>query len=233
MPDARVICGDCLTVMRDFAPGSFDAVITDPPYGANFYKTDSASPVIPALRDCPRLVMFGYPERLVDFCRAVNRTPDDWLCWWPTNARLKLGRGAGQDSELLARESEHIAVFGKALTVPMQPSMNPRLAGKFSKSQTARMGDVWRDPSPGIAFNAWQRLHPNEKPLTLMRRLVATYTAEGETVLDPFCGSGTTGVACAEIGRDFVGIELDAGYCEIARKRIDAAMRQGKLFAHA
>ena len=222
----RVLCGDCLTEMANFAPGSFDAVITDPPYGNGYYATDKADSVLPALRSIPRLVMFGYPERLVDFCRTAERTPDEWLCWWPYNAGAK-PRPPGALS--LRRESEHIAVFGMAVSIPMRPTENPKIAQTFSRSMTVPMGDVWRDASPGIAFQSHLRQHPNEKPLTLMRRLVATYTAEGETVLDPFCGSGTTGVACAELGRDFVGIEIDPGYVEIARRRIEAATRQGKL----
>ena len=64
-------------------------------------------------------------------------------------------------------------------------------------------------------------LHPNEKPVELMRYLVEHLTSEGQKILDPFCGSGATGVAAKELGRDFIGIELSEEYFEIARKRIE------------
>lgn len=71
--------------------------------------------------------------------------------------------------------------------------------------------------------------HPSQKPVEPMRVLIEALTPPGGTVLDPFCGSGTTGVACMQTGRNFIGIELDAGYCEIARRRIGEAANH--LFA--
>lgn len=72
--------------------------------------------------------------------------------------------------------------------------------------------------------------HPTTKPVTLMSHLVNLFTNEGETVLDPFMGSGTTGVACAKLGRKFIGIEIDPGYFDIACRRIEAAYKQPDLF---
>ncbi|MFO8012115.1 MAG: site-specific DNA-methyltransferase [Phycisphaerae bacterium] len=86
-----------------------------------------------------------------------------------------------------------------------------------------RTGDVWREPSPGLASNSHLRVHPNEKPLRLMSRLLFPLP-EASCVLDPFMGSGTTGVAAIQTGRRFVGIEIDEGYFETAYRRIaDAA----------
>ena len=72
--------------------------------------------------------------------------------------------------------------------------------------------------------------HPTQKPVALMEYLIKTYTNEGETVLDFTMGSGTTGVACKNLNRNFIGIELSPEYCEIARRRIDDASRQQRLF---
>jgi site-specific DNA-methyltransferase (adenine-specific) len=69
---------------------------------------------------------------------------------------------------------------------------------------------------------AYKGKHPAEKPLALMRHIIATSSREGATVLDPFMGSGTTGKAAQELGRNFIGIELDAGYFDIAERRIAA-----------
>ena len=68
--------------------------------------------------------------------------------------------------------------------------------------------------------------HPSPKPVALMEWIVGNAAGEGGTILDPFMGSGTTGVACVQTGRNFIGIEIDAGYCEIARKRIEEAERK-------
>ena len=77
------------------------------------------------------------------------------------------------------------------------------------------------------------RFHPTEKPVDLYAYLISTYSNPGETILDPFCGSGTTGVACVRTGRNFVGIEINPDYCEIARKRIAREMETPGLFAEA
>ena len=79
-------------------------------------------------------------------------------------------------------------------------------------------------PQNIIQFRAeLQSVHPTQKPVALMEYLIKTYTNEGETVLDFTCGSGTTGVACVNLNRNFIGIEKDAGYFEIAKKRIEEA----------
>jgi DNA modification methylase len=75
-----------------------------------------------------------------------------------------------------------------------------------------------------------ERSHPNEKPVELLLDVVGTHSRSGSTVLDPFMGSGTTGVACAKLGRRFIGIELEPKYFDIACKRIDDAYRQPRLF---
>ena len=74
--------------------------------------------------------------------------------------------------------------------------------------------------------------HPTQKPVALMRHLVELFTVEGDTVLDPFMGSGTTGVACVQTGRNFIGVEIDEGYFNIAKKRIEQAQMQQNLFDH-
>ena len=74
------------------------------------------------------------------------------------------------------------------------------------------------------------RVHPTQKPIVLMKWIIETYTRPGQVILDPFMGSGTTGVACVQTGRDFIGIEIDPGYFAIAERRIKDAQAQGKLF---
>ena len=85
-----------------------------------------------------------------------------------------------------------------------------------------------RLPSSVQAFNTQSGLHPTQKPLALLEYLVKTYTNEGDTVLDFTMGSGSTGCACAETGRNFIGIELDASYFAIASDRIESAYRKAQ-----
>jgi len=86
-------------------------------------------------------------------------------------------------------------------------------------------------PGSVLEFNAdLNKLHPTQKPIALMEYLIKTYTNEGETVLDFTMGSGTTGVACSNLNRKFIGIELDDKYFEIAKERIEKAQQQTNLF---
>lgn len=105
---------------------------------------------------------------------------------------------------------------------------NPYIIGKYEWVETGE-----RYPTDVIRFSNWNGAlfgntdktikHPTVKPVPLCEYLIKTYTNPGETVLDPTMGSGSTGVACANTGRNFIGMELDAGYFEIARKRIEEA----------
>ena len=89
------------------------------------------------------------------------------------------------------------------------------------KKENTQMRSVWSIPSPKNDEKKYGK-HPTQKPLDLIRRIVLASTNEGDIVLDPFCGSGTTGVACKDLNnRFFIGIEIDKGYCEMAKKRIE------------
>lgn len=202
-------------------------VITDPPYGSGLYESDR--PVFDGgwlamfLRDVGDAMVFGWPERLSRLAVEAHRAPDEWVTWWPSNARA--GRGFAPDG--LWREVECIAAWGKfAWTALRQPRLttttpmpNRGLRGS-STDPDARMGDVWRDESPNMnPRQAQRRLHPNEKPLDLTRRLVRV-TDDQRTVIDPFMGSGTTLRAAKDLGRRAIGIEIEERYCEIAAQRL-------------
>lgn len=82
------------------------------------------------------------------------------------------------------------------------------------------MGDVWRDAKPGMGFLHHLRLHPNEKPESLMARLILLCSDAGQLILDSFAGSGTTLLAAKKLGRRAIGIEIEERYCEIAARRL-------------
>lgn len=206
-----------------------DVAVTDPPYGFGTYDADREAS-LEVLRACLQTraaAIFGFPELLARWCIRLGRAPDEWVTWWPTNSK----RSSRAYGGFLSRESEHVAIFG--------PTHGERILRRRSDNKWARKvtenrgldpdwcrdGDVWRDPLPGAGTNGG-RLHINEKPVSVMQRLVLLTSNEGETVCDPYAGSGTTLVAAKMMGRRALGIEIDEKHCETAARRL----AQGVLF---
>lgn len=212
--------GDCREILP---PTEYPArIITDPPYGTGAYETDTP-PDLDLLADwvtgCPTVAVFGYPELLAYWCVVMRKHPSEWVTWWPTNKPSARTR-------LLPRESEHIAIFGEVvgaglLTRPRSDDAMTRqiAAARGNDVNACRLGDVWRDPSPGAGFNGHLRLHPNEKPLSVMHKLVVLCSDPGDVIFDPYAGSGTTLMAAKANGRRAIGVELEERFCEIAANR--------------
>lgn len=214
--------GDC----REILPAVCgEVLVTDPPYGTNLYPSDTdvltAEMFTAWIGRFAVVTVFGWPERLVALCGAAGVVPDEWITWWPTNARTR-----GYNRVGLWREVECVAMFGRCdwglLRQPRRarssPSKDAGVRGKREDPRGARMGDVWRDESPNLNPNQRGRLHPNEKPVSLMRRLLTV--TEDDLVVDPFMGSGSTLRAAKEMGRRAIGIEIEERYCEIAARRM-------------
>lgn len=207
--NATLYCGDC----RDILPtlGPVDAVVTDPPYGMAFrsnYRAERHAAI--ANDESADLLVWacGLPvshSRYV-FGRWDNLTDapkPKSVVTW-----VKNNWSMGDLRHEHARQSELILFYpGEAHSFP----------GK-------RPADVIQ------AARTRNEHHPTEKPIPLMQQVLG-WTAG--TVLDPFMGSGTTGVACMNLGRQFVGIEIDPGYFDIACRRIEAAQRQASLLETA
>lgn len=148
-------------------------------------------------------------------CRIIND-----LAWFkPNGAPALAGRNFTASHETVvwaskSRKAKHTFNYAlsKTWSAPKDKLLNP---GK-------QMRSVWSIPSTPKREKAFGP-HPTQKPLELLMRLVALCTREGDVILDPFCGSGTTGVAAITLGRKFVGIDLDKDHLELARRRIEAA----------
>lgn len=199
-----------------------DVAVTDPPYGFGYYQHDieATSTVLAELLQRRTAAFFAYPEVLVRWCIAIGREPDEWITWWPNTPKR------GPVGPRLARTSEHIAVYGPTHG---QRIMRPRAADKWARKVSAgrgldpewcRDGDVWTDSADGVLNNSAARLHINQKPLSLMRKLVLFCSDEGDIIVDPYAGSGTTLVAAKELGRKAIGVEIDEAHCETAAKRL-------------
>lgn len=214
--DATLYLGDCLEILPTLPP--VDAVVTDPPYGmafqSNHYKGKGGKPnasghAAIAGDDNPELLTSALAieanHSTYVFCRWDN------LSDLPKKPRsliawVKPNWSMGDLEHEHGRQYEVIAFY----------------PGLYHSWPGLRPSDVVRHGRSG------NTMHPTEKPVSLMQE-VCSWTSG--VVLDPFMGSGTTGVACANLGRKFIGIEVEPKYFDIACERIAAAYAQGRLFA--
>lgn len=241
----QLINDDCLKAMDKLIEDGVkvDAIITDPPYGTTACKWDTVIPfpemwerLNKLIKPNGAIVLFG-SEPFSSALRMSNikNYKYDWI--W------KKPRGTGHlnAKKMPMRDSENISIFNVHHSL-YNPQMSAGEPYKPKSSKTDRVsisGDTTygtfidgnsvrtenfgvRYPKTIIKFGVVERdtLHPTQKPVALMEYLIKTYTNENELVLDFTMGSGTTGVACKNTNRNFIGIELDEKYFEIAKERI-------------
>lgn len=242
---AEVIHGDCLEVMPTLEAGCADMVLCDLPYGTTACKWDSVIPFKPLWECYKRLAKPNAAIVLTasqPFTSTLVMSNPDWFrCEWIWK------KNAGSNFATVKwhpmKEHENVVVFAASA-----PTYNPikELRARTLKTGTrsacntgkrevyggmvdrgfAVTDGEYRVPSSVQTFNRERGFHPTQKPVALMEYLIRTYTNEGNTVLDNCMGSGTTGVACVNTGRNFIGIEKDADYFAIAEKRIADAQSQ-------
>ena len=202
--------GDCMTVMRGMADKSVDAVITDPPYGIgennrkNLSRANSAAAINYGEFEWDKQPA---TQEQIDSCRRVSKNQvvfgGNYFTLPPSSGWIvwdKLNTGDFADCEL---------------------------AWTSHKRSVRKFTYMWNGM---IKQRPEERFHPTQKPLSLMTWVLLNYTNPGDTILDPFMGSGTTGVACVQTGRNFIGIEIDPTYYAIAERRIHDASQQPALF---
>ena len=197
--------GDCLEVMKSMPDKSVDAIITDPPYGLNV----EYGSFVDTKENLSALIAQFMPElnrlsdRILIFCGNGNQhlypAPDWTLCW-----HIPAGNGYNRWG---FTTWQPILAYGK----PYRPK-----------------GRAYPD-SFSMSPKSDKNGHPCPKPDKLMIAIVERYTKVGDTILDPFMGSGTTGIACVQTGRNFIGIEIDPEYFAIAERRIKEAQEQLEL----
>ena len=236
--------GDCLERMKEIPDGSVDLILTDPPYGTTDCKWDSVIPFEPMWEQLNRIikpngaiVLFG-AEPFSSFLRMSNikNYKYDWI--W----EKERGTGFGNAKKQPLRCFEMISVFyskqcnyypvmtklDKPYTHVLPKYDSEQIKGGFrSFNNNTRVLKQYTHSYPKNIIkisrgNIRNFIHPTQKPVALMEYLIKTYTVEGETVLDCFMGSGTTGVACKNLNRKFIGIEKDETYFKIAQDRIAA-----------
>ena len=214
--DAVLYHGDCLKILPTLP--KVDAVVTDPPYGIS-YETEMDHRAN-TNRNRPRSVFGDDSTGLRDsVLRQASWTAAVVFGSWkmPRPVKTKM---------VLTWEKGMNAGMGD-LSIPWKPNTEEiYVLGHGFRGH--RGSSVLRFQCPP-SQESWGRVHPTEKPVPLMAELLAKCPLG--TILDPFMGSGTTGVACANLGRKFIGIEIERKYFDIACERIAAAQAQGRLFA--
>ena len=231
----ELIQGDCLEKMKDIPDGSIDLVLTDPPYGTTACKWDSIIDFDLMWEQLKRVIKPNGAIVLTasqPFTSALvmSNIKDFRYCWaWDKKKGGNIMNLKSQPYKV----HEDVCVFSikPHLYYPIMTDQKERTGKTYSKGEAngiENYGDtrIYNKKYPKSILevsNADQKgkTHPTQKPVALFEYLIKTYTNEGDLVLDNCMGSGTTGVACKNLNRNFIGIELDPEYFKIAEKRIN------------
>ncbi len=236
----NLMLGDCLERMKEIPDGSVDLILADPPYNTTACSWDLQIPFEAMWLELKRIikpngaiVLFGI-EPFSSFLRCSNIKDYKYDWYWqkerPTNV-MQVKRRAGKVVETISvfyssqclYNPQKTAHTGELRTNKIKNGSLGKLIDSKNGTPTSYQDDRTRYPIQVLKFNRdclKSNLHPTQKPVALMEYLIRTYTQEGETVLDFVMGSGTTGLAAKNTGRNFIGIEKDAGYFEIAKQRL-------------
>ena len=226
--------GDCLELMKDIPDTSIDMILCDLPYGTTKNKWDSVIPLNKLwkqyermIKDNGAIVLFNQMHFYAELVHSnLKLFKYEWI-WQKDN-----GTGFLNAKKMPLKIHENILVFYKKL-----PLYNPQMRTGFKpyKCKQGRHSTNYGAYEPGhitesngerypidiIKFKKDSGLHPTQKPVELLEYLIKTYTNEGETVLDNCMGSGSTGVACINTNKNFIGYELDEHYFQIAKERLE------------
>ena len=245
--DYSLLFGDCLERMKEIPDGSVDAIICDPPYGMVSCGWDSVIPFEPMWNELKRIIkpngailLFAQtPFDKVLGASNLNMLKYEWI-WEKTTATGHLNA-----KKAPMKAHENILVFYKKL-----PTYNPqKTQGHVRKTSTADRsklnGECYGTQEGVTVYDSTDRyprsvqlfstdkqrvaLHPTQKPVALLEYLIKTYTQEGETVLDFTAGSFSTGVACLNTNRKFLGIEMEEKYFDIGVKRMQEFSIKGDI----
>ena len=208
----KVICGDCLEVMKNIPDNSIDLVLTDPPYGIGADKG-----------------VGGGSKR-----GAVNKFEGEWDKKIPDKkvfdeifrvSKNQIIFGGNYFVEYLHNSSCWL-VWDKRESLPQRTFADAELLWTSFKSPVRIYRYKWDGMIQQDMKNKDYKWHPTLKPVKLIEKILLDYSEEKQTILDPFLGSGTTAVACQNLHRNFIGIEISPEYCKIAEERL----RQKPLF---
>lgn len=247
--NTQLLQGDCLELMKDIPDGSIDMILCDLPYGTTKCSWDVLIPFEPlweqynrVIKDNGVICLFGQ-EPFSSFLRVSNINNYKYDIYWEKERLTNIN----QVKKRVGKTIETISIFYKK-----QCTYNPQMIKyngqpRTNKVKNGKMGVLtdqqekkvieykdtgWRYPTQVWKFQRdclTSNLHPTQKPVALLEELIKTYTNEGETILDNCMGSGSTGIACIHTNRNFIGMELDENYFNVAKNRIEEELSTPKL----
>lgn len=237
----NLINGDCLIKMKDIADKSIDCIICDLPYGTTKCPWDIIIPFDQLwteynriIKDNGAIILFGQ-EPFSSLLRTSNLENYKYDIYWEKERLTNIS----QVKRRVGKTVETISIFYKKQCIynPQMVQYNgPKRTNKVKNGTLGKLVDEqekkvyeYEDNGTRYPTQVWKfqrdcltsNLHPTQKPLALIEELVKTFTNENDVVLDNCMGSGTTGVACKRLNREFIGIELDPTYFNIAKNRIE------------
>jgi site-specific DNA-methyltransferase (adenine-specific) len=249
----KLIHGDCLVEMQKIPDKSIDAIICDLPYGTTACKWDTIIPFEPLwaqykriIKDNGAIVLFGSQP----FTSALVMSNPKWFKQSLVWNKIQSTDFVLANKRILKQHEDIILFWNK------QPTYNPIMVKKekpldnrnwnsdktktdhknFSSKTVTKYVREYGYPKSILTYNSTdgdcngsRRKHPTQKPVPLLEYLIKTYTNEGDTVLDNTMGSGSCGCAAKNLNRNFIGIEMDDKYFEIAKKRIESVIVETKL----
>ena len=242
MPKIELIQGDCLEKMKDIPDKSIDMILCDLPYGTTACKWDTIIPFEPLWEQYKRIIKdngaivltASQPFTTLLINSNINQYKYSW--YW----QKERGTGFQFSKYQPLRIIEDVCVFSKNKTTynPLMIKLDKPYKHVLPRKKSDTLGELKTMKSGEDIYKLYEyslpnnlirfardknsdKKHPTQKPVALFEYLIKTYTNEGDLVLDNCMGSGTTGVACKNLNRNFIGIELDPEYFKIAEKRIN------------
>jgi len=214
----EIICADCLEVLKSMPDKSVDLILTDPPYGIGIGAIGYAGDG-------------GAPHGIGDASWDTARVDSEYIHECMRVGENVIVFGGNYYADLLPASRCWIVWYKKAglEDLPNKMFADAELAWTSFDRNTVVCDVRWH----GFIRDSREAktIHPTQKPLEVMRWILERFSEEGDTILDPFAGSGTTCVAAKILGRKYIGIEISPVYAEIARKRVEQAQYEERLFA--
>ena len=239
----KLLQGDCLELMKDIPDESIDLIVTDPPYGIDYstFRTNSkkllndnnlqwvdefSSQMARVLKKGSHIYCFVDAEMSAEFILSFRKNG------FKVRNLLTIPRGIkGNGGNRIFQQQFEFCIFATLgnknegrnfnQTQILKPSEGYLKDKRYkAKEWLYRLPDHWHWTTASV-HNAKKKLHPTEKNVECLEDMLALSSKENEVVLDPFMGSGTTGVACKNLNRNFIGMELDEEYFNLAKERIE------------
>jgi len=233
----RLMLGDCLELMKDIPDNSVDMVMCDLPYGTTQNKWDSIIPFDPLWKEynriCNGAVVLTSSQPFTSV--LITSNIKNFKCEWIWEKGVATGFLNSQKQPL--RAHENICVFYnkqctynpiKTYNHEKKTATSANNSSNYGKHKNVKYSSTERYPRDVLFFSGGSqslKVHPTQKPVALMEYMIRTYTNECDTVLDNCMGSGTTGIACINSNRKFIGIEKDKKYFNAAQERINFALQ--------